>query len=198
MAQREEILEEDRYRAQFYRLLSRLLVRAPDRELLTQLSGLEGDDTAIGRALDALAATARRATPESTADEFQNLFIGIGRGELVPFASFYLTGFLNEKPLARLRQDMAAHGVERAEGVSEPEDHIASVCEIMAGFILGDFAAPMPLAQQSEFFDRHIGNWAERFFEDLENAKSAEFYKAVGALGRAFMEIETTAFQMAA
>lgn len=198
MAQREEILEEDRYRAQFYRLLSRLLARAPDRELLTQLSGLEGDDSAIGQALDALAAAARAATPESTADEFQNLFIGIGRGELVPFASFYLTGFLNEKPLARLRQDMAGHGVARAEGVSEPEDHIASVCEIMAGFILGDFEAPMPLAQQSEFFDRHIGNWAGRFFEDLENAKSSEFYTAVGALGRAFMEIETTAFQMAA
>jgi TorA maturation chaperone TorD len=198
MAQREEILEEDRYRAQFYRLLSRLLARAPDRDLLTQLSQFDGNDTAIGQALDALGAAARTATPETTADEFQNLFIGIGRGELVPFASFYLTGFLNEKPLARLRQDMAIHGVERAEGVSEPEDHIASVCEIMAGFILGDFEAPMPLAQQSEFFDRHIGCWAGRFFEDLENAKSADFYKSVGALGRAFLEIETTAFHMAA
>lgn len=198
MAQREEILEEDRCRAQFYRLLSQLLVRAPDQDLLSQLSGFNGDETAIGRAFDTLAAAARAATPESTADEYQDLFIGIGRGELVPFASFYLTGFLNEKPLARLRQDMAAHGVERAEGVSEPEDHIASVCEIMAGFILGDFEAPMPLAQQAEFFDRHIGNWAGRFFEDLENAKSAEFYKAVGALGRAFLEIETTALKMAA
>jgi len=198
MAQREEILEEDRYRAQFYRLMSRLLARAPDQELLTQLGGFDGDDTAIGQALGALGTAAGLATPESTGDEYQNLFIGIGRGELVPFASFYLTGFLNEKPLARLRQDMAAHGVERAAGVSEPEDHIASVCEIMAGFILGDFEAPMPLAQQSEFFDRHIGCWAGRFFEDLEKAKSAEFYKVVGTLGRAFMEIETTAFQMAA
>lgn len=198
MAQREEILEEDRYRAQFYRLLSRLLARVPDDDLLTQLRGLRGDDTPIGRALDALATAAQSATPASTADEYQNLFIGIGRGELVPFASFYLTGFLNEKPLARLRQDMAAHGVERAEGVSEPEDHIASVFEIMAGFILGDFEAPMPIAQQSEFFDRHIGSWAPRFFADLEQAKSAHFYAAVGALGSAFLEIETTAFQMAA
>jgi TorA maturation chaperone TorD len=198
MALREEILEEDRYRAQFYRLLSRLLVRAPDLDLLTQLSTFKSDDTAIGQAFGALAAAAGLETPESVAEEYQDLFIGIGRGELVPFASYYLTGFLNEKPLARLRQDMAAHGVARAEGVSEPEDHIASLCEIMAGFILGDFEAPMPLAQQSEFFNRHIGCWAGRFFEDLENAKTAQFYTAVGALGHAFLTIETTAFQMAA
>jgi len=198
MAQREEILEEDRYRAQFYRLLSRLLVRAPDHDLLTQLTTLEGDDTAIGGALAALATAAGSTTPESVTDEYQDLFIGIGRGELVPFASYYLTGFLNEKPLARLRQEMATLGVERAEGVSEPEDHIASVCEMMAGFIFGDFEAPMPLARQSEFYDRHIGNWAPRFFEDLQNAKAARFYKAVGALGCAFLEIETAAFQMAA
>lgn len=198
MAQREEILEEDRYRAQFYRLLAGLLARAPDDEVLTQLRGLDGNDTAIGAALGRLGDAARAATPETTADEFQDLFIGVGRGELVPFASFYLTGFLNEKPLARLRQDMALHGVERADGVSEPEDHIASVCEVMAGFILGDFDEPMPLAQQSAFFDQHIGCWAPRFFEDLENAASADFYKPVGMLGLAFMEIERTAFQMAA
>jgi len=198
MAHQEEILEEDRCRAQIYRLLSQLLVRAPDAEILTQLRGLDDDDTAIGQAFGALATASQTATADSTGDEYQNLFIGIGRGELVPFASFYLTGFLNEKPLARLRQDMAAHGVERAEGVSEPEDHIATLCELMSGLILGDYDAPMPLSEQSEFFDRHIGSWATRFFEDLENAKSATFYKPVGALGRAFMEIETTAFQMAA
>lgn len=198
MALQEEILEEDRHRAQFYRLLAGLLARAPDDDVLVQLRGLDSNDTAIGRALGELGEAARAATHETAADEFQDLFIGIGRGELVPFASFYLTGFLNEKPLARLRQDMAQHGVERAEGVSEPEDHIASVCEMMAGFILGDFEAPMPLAEQSKFFERHIGCWAPRFFEDLENAKAAEFYKAVGTLGRAFMDIETTAFEMAA
>ncbi len=198
MAQREEILEEDRYRAQFYRLLSRLLVRAPDEEFLAQLRGLQGDGTEIGLALGALVAAAQSATPDSVADEYQDLFIGVGRGELVPFASYYLTGFLNEKPLARLRQEMAQYGVERAESISEPEDHIASVCDMMAGFILGDFGTPMLLRQQSQFFDRHIRTWAVRFFEDLAAAKTATFYKPVGALGRAFMEIEATAFQMAA
>lgn len=198
MAQREEILEEDRYRAQFYRLLGRLLVRAPDENFLTQLRSLQGDETEIGLALGALVAAAQSATPDSVAEEYHDLFIGIGRGELVPFASYYLTGFLYEKPLARLRQDMAQHGVERAEGVSEPEDHIASLCDMMAGFILGDFGTPMPLGEQSAFFDRHVRSWAVRFFEDLAAAKTATFYKPVGALGRAFMEIEATAFQMAA
>lgn len=198
MAQREEILEEDRYRAQFYRLLGRLLVRAPDEDFLTQLRGLQGDGSEIGLALGALVAAAQSATPESVAEEYHDLFIGIGRGELVPFASFYLTGFLYEMPLARLRQDMARHGVERTQGVSEPEDHIASVCDMMAGFILGEFGTPMPLRQQSAFFDRHVRTWAVRFFEDLAAAKTATFYKPVGALGCAFMEIEATAFQMAA
>jgi TorA maturation chaperone TorD len=105
---------------------------------------------------------------------------------------------LNEKPLARLRQEMARLGIERADGVAEPEDHIGSVCEIMAGLIRGDFGSPMPVAEQAAFFERHIGSWAGQFFKDLETAKSATFYRPVGALGRVFLEIETTAFEMAA
>jgi TorA maturation chaperone TorD len=198
MVQREEILEEDRHRGQFYRLLGRLLAHAPDSKLLAHLQSLEGDGTAIGGALRALADAARDTTPGSLADEYQNLFIGVGRGELMPFASYYLTGFLNEKPLARLRQDMARHGVARAQDVNDPEDHIGSLCDMMAGFILGDFGAPMPIAEQSDFFDQHIRSWAPRFFEDLAAAETARFYRPVGTLGRAFMEIETTAFQMAA
>jgi len=198
MVRREEILEEDRYRAQFYRLLGRLLARAPDEDLLKQLRDLKDGKNAIEAAFGALAAAARATTPAAAAEEFQDLFIGVGRGELVPFASFYLTGFLHEKPLARLRQEMAQHGIERAAGVSEPEDHIASLCDMMAGFILGEFGAPLPLAQQSDFFDRHIRTWAGQFFDDLAAAPSARFYMPVGALGRAFLEIETVAFQMAA
>ena len=198
MALREEILEEDRQRAAYYRLLSRLLVRTPDQEALTLVAGFDGGDSTLGTAVGALAAAAAAHRPADIEDEFQNLFIGIGRGELVPFGSFYLTGFLHEKPLARLRQDMAAFGIERADGVREPEDHIASVCEMMSGLILGEVGEPASLSAQADFFDRHIGPWAGQFFEDLQAAKSASFYKAVGALGRTFMEIETTAFKMAA
>lgn len=198
MADPDEVLEEDRQRARFYRLLGRVLARAPDEDLLIRLRAIGGGDGAIGAALGTMAEAAKSATPETVADEYLDLFIGVGRGELIPFGSYYLTGFLHEKPLARLRQDMARHGVERAEGVHEPEDHIAALCDMMAGFILGELGPPMPLAEQSEFFDRHIRSWAPRFFEDLEAAKSARFYRPVGALGRAFMEIETTAFEMAA
>lgn len=198
MAQREEILEEDLYRAQYYRLFGRLLARAPDVGLLSLLSSLDGDASEFGNALNGVALAADRTSPESAESEYQDLFIGVGRGELLPFASFYLTGFLNEKPLARLRRDMARLGVERAEDVREPEDHIAALCEMMAGLIAGDFGDPASVARQADFFDKHIAGWADRFFEDLEAAPSANLYKAVGALGRAFMEIESTAFRMAA
>ncbi len=198
MAQREEILEEDQHRAQLYGLMARTLVRPPDDSLLAALREIEGNESEIGIALNGLALAANAATIDSIEDEFQELFIGVGRGELVPFGSYYLTGFLNEKPLARLRQEMARLGIERADGVAEPEDHIGSVCEIMAGLIQGDFGSPMPVAEQAAFFERHIGNWAGQFFKDLETAKSATFYRPVGALGRVFLEIETTAFEMAA
>ena len=130
---------EDALRAQLYRLLSRLLAAPPDRRLLALIAGMTGDATALGRGITALAARAAEAAPEAVADEYTDLFIGVGRGELVPFASYYLTGFLNEKPLARLRGDMASLGIARADEVKEPEDHIAALCEMMAGLIEGAF-----------------------------------------------------------
>ena len=198
MVNQVSIAEEDRQRAQCYRLLSHLLASAPQPEFLTLVAKLDGDDSTLGQAIDALAATARATSPEQADDEYHDLFIGVGRGELVAHGSFYMTGFLNEKPLARLRQDMARLGVERAEDIAEPEDHIASVCEIMAGLIEGSFGAPAALAEQADFFDKHVAPWAPHFFADLEKAKSASFYRPVGTIGRLFMNIETTAFEMAA
>jgi TorA maturation chaperone TorD len=193
-----QIADEDRQRAQCYRLLSHLLARVPQEETLAVVAKLDGDDSVLGQAFAALAIAARDTSPAQADDEFHNLFIGTGRGELVPFGSFYMTGFLNEKPLARLRQDMARLGIERAEDSHEPEDGIASVCEIMAGLIEGSFGAPASLSEQAAFFDRHIAPWAPRFFADLESAKTASFYRPVGTLGQHFMDIETTAFAMAA
>jgi TorA maturation chaperone TorD len=189
-------LDEEGLRAAQYRLLSRFLAAPPDRALLELAAGLEGNDTPLGRGIAALAARAAQTTPAAAADEYGDLFIGVGRGELVPFASYYLTGFLNEKPLARLRGEMARLGIARAADVKEPEDHIAALCEMMAGLIEGSFGDPAPLSAQQRFFDGHLAAWAPQFFADLESAKAAVLYAPVGTIGQAFMAIEATAFAL--
>jgi TorA maturation chaperone TorD len=190
------VLPEDRLRAHQYQLLARFLAAPAEAELLRLASGLAGDDTEFGRALAELAGRAGQVTPEAASREYHDLFIGIGRGELLPYASYYRTGFLNEKPLAKLRGDMARLGMARADTVKEPEDHIAALCEMMAGLITGAFGAPLDLTAQRAFFERHLASWAPLFFEDLEKARSAWLYAAVGTLGRVFMGIEKTAFTM--
>jgi TorA maturation chaperone TorD len=193
----DEILPEERLRAHQYQVLARFLAAPPDAGLLALASRFKGDESELGRALADLADRAGQMTPEVGSREYHDLFIGIGRGELVPYASYYLTGFLNELPLAKLRRDMARLGIARAESVKEPEDHIAALCEMMAGLITGAFGAPLDLAAQRAFFDGHLASWASVFFADLEKARSAGLYVPVGTLGRVFMGIEKTAFMMA-
>jgi len=198
MAAQVQISEEDQLRAGWYALLAQLLSREPGQELLQMLRGLEGDDSELGKGIRALAAAARGTTVESARQEYFDLFVGLGQGELLPYGSYYLTGFLNEKPLARLRADMARLRIARADEVSEPEDHVAALCEMMSGLITGSYGAPADLAEQRRFFDTHIGCWAPRFFEDLQGAQSAVLYMPVGTIGRLFMAIEAQAFEMAA
>src|SRR6516225_5728300 len=174
--------EIDAARAQEYALLSVLLARAPDAALLAQISQLRADPSPLGLAHGALAEAASRATVEGIEREYFNLFIGIGRGELLPYGSYYLSGFLHERPLARLRADLQRLGIERAAGQAEPEDHAAILCEIMAGLAGGRFSAP-PDAER-ELFEHHVAPWMGRFFADLEQAQAAEFYRATGTLGR--------------
>ncbi len=187
---------EDEKRAQLYRLLAHFLSLPPSAADLKTAAALNGDDNQLGRRIAGFAVLAGKVDMGATGDEYQNLFIGLGRGELVPYGSYYLTGFLHEKPLARLRRDMARLGVERDPDASEPEDHIASVLEMMAGFIDGSFGTPLSLSEQKKFYDTHIGCWAPHFFADLEAAKSSVLYAALGAVGLAFMQIEQSAFEM--
>ncbi|HET6519328.1 MAG TPA: molecular chaperone TorD family protein [Geminicoccaceae bacterium] len=179
-------------------MLARLLAAPPDETVLQLAAGFDADDTALGQALGALGKVAARFSVQAAAEEYFELFIGIGRGELVPYASYYRTGFLHDRPLARLRGDMLRLGIARAENVREPEDHIAALCEMMAGLIEGDFGAPLDLPAQRAFFDAHLAPWAERFFGDLEAARAAVLYAPVGTIGRVFMGIEETAFGMEA
>lgn len=192
------VAREDRQRADLYNYLGLMLARPPDQALLDQTAGLAGDESAMGQAIAALARVARASTPAGVEREFNALFIGVGRGELLPYASYYLTGFLHEKPLAQLRKDMAAQGMTRAPNVFEPEDNIASLMEIMCGMIVGRFGRVSTLEQQKTFFNRHISPWAGYFFEDLIGARNSVLYAALGAVGREFMEIEREAFRMAA
>jgi len=193
----EDLAEEDVLRADLYDFLAALLASPPTAELIEKTRSLEGDETPLGQAIGALSKVAGQASPASVEREFNRLFIGIGRGELLPYASYYMTGFLHEKPLAVLRNDMARLGIERAPSVYEPEDNIASLCEMMAGLILGRFGDPAPVSVQRDFFNRHVAPWAGPFFTDLEGAKNSLFYAPVGAIGSAFMEIEKVAFRMA-
>lgn len=151
--------EYEMLRAQQWSLIASLLVAPPDSDALSALAGLTGDDTALGQAYGVLADTAGAADAEDVAREFFELFVGVGRGELLPYASFYLTGFLNERPLADLRRDLAMMGIERVEGRFEPEDHIASIAEVMAGLAAGDFDASVlgcGAAGEAGFFARHL------------------------------------------
>ncbi len=186
-----DITREDRQRADLYNYLG---LGPRIRFCSTRL--LSGDDSAIGQAIQGLARVAGASKPAGVEREFNTLFIGVGRGELLPYASYYLTGFLHEKPLALLRQDMAASGVTRAPNVFEPEDNIASLMEMMGGMIVGRFGRAATLAEQKTFFNRHIAPWAGHFFDDLTAAKNSVLYAAVGAVGRELMEIERESFRM--
>lgn len=189
-----DVDEVDAARAQEYALIAALLTRAPDARLLADLSELRGDASPIGVAHIALAEAASATSVERVEREYFDLFIGLGRGEILPYASYYLTGFLHERPLAQLREDLAKIGVARAEGVTEPEDHAGILCEIMAG--LASQRLPVPADSDRMIFKTHMAPWIGRFFADIENAEAADFYRRLGALGRVFMDIEAEAYDL--
>jgi TorA maturation chaperone TorD len=171
-------------------------MRAPDASLLSKLSALRCDASPLGLAHAALAEAAERTTVEKIEREYFELFIGLGRGELMPYGSYYLTGFLHERPLARLREDLSRIGIVRAEGIVEPEDHAGILCEIMSG--LASRRLPAPSGSDRLIFEKHMAPWIGRFFTDMENAAAADFYRRLGTLGRVYIEIETEGFDMPA
>jgi TorA maturation chaperone TorD len=192
----ERVDEIDRARAQEYALLATLLSRSPNTQMIGRLSLLRGDASPLGAAHAALGEAARRVNEDNVGREYFDLFIGLGGGLLLPYSSHYLTGTLYGRPLARLRETLQHLGIEKAAEHSEPEDHAAILCEIMAGLVGGGIAAP-PGADR-DFFEKYLVPWIRRFFVDLEHAKSADFYGCVGSLGRTFVDVETEAFALSA
>ncbi len=188
--------DEQRYRAGAYSLLAELLRATPERNLLERLIELlpqgDAEPDALIEAMSDLAIAARNIDPGQLEDEYNALFIGIGKGEVVPYASWYLTGFLMEQPLSDLRDDLRAFGFERRAETHEPEDHAAALFEVFSVIIFDDTS----LAEQKRFFDTHMKPWLERFFADLGNARSADFYKPVAQFGAAFIELESVYLSM--
>lgn len=190
-------LPEEQLRAGTYSLLAALLRSSPQQELITRLQSIGNENeekNASAEAVDAIASAwlelkqvAENVNPQDLSDEYHSLFIGLGRGELIPYGSWYLTGFMMEKPLGELRHDLASLGYQRQDNISEPEDHVAALCEVMAMLITDP---DVPLGLQRKFFDTHLGSWMEKFFNDLEQATAAGFYRPVGRLGYQFIKLE--------
>lgn len=182
--------EEQQYRVGAYGLLASLLRNSPAESILKQVKELAAVETRdmdeLALSMSMLGLAASNTTIESADDEYHALFIGLGRGEMVPYGSWYMTGFLMEKPLSLLRDDLRTLGFQRDESVKEPEDHVAALCEVMAMLVTEQHS----LAVQINFFEAHITPWFDRFFADLSQAQSAVFYRAVGRFGTAFTDFE--------
>jgi TorA maturation chaperone TorD len=191
----------DLARAQEYALLATLLSRSPDSEMIQRLALLRGDATPLGTAHAALAEAAAKADAASVKREYFALFEGVGRSQFLPYASYYMTGSLYARILVRLRETLQSLGIERTGQSSEPEDHAAILCEIMAGLAGGEIAAPAPGGRgisETEIFATYVAPWMGRFFADLEHAEQADFYARVGLVGRTFLEIESAAIKFSA
>ena len=182
-------------RIEIYNMLAHLFRQAPDQNVLNFLADIDVDtankpqQSTMSAAWPLLKLAAQKSMPLAVEEEYQDVFIGIGRGEVVPFASWYLTGSLMEMPLAYLRRDLKQLGFERDESVKEPEDHIAALLEVMAMLVEGGDEH-----LQKTFFNRHLAEWCEKFCTDVKAANSAVFYTAVGELALQFLTVEKTRF----
>lgn len=192
---------QDAARADLYALLAHLFYAAPAQPLLASIAAAdditaEAPDTTLGGAWQRLQAAAAAVDAQALAREFQDLFIGVGSGEVMPYGSWHLTGFLMEEPLARLRDDLAQLGLSRLQSTSEPEDHIAALTETMRLLVAGGPGfEPAAYATQKRFFARHLRPWYPRFIGQLCGAPSARFYRAAGELAQAFLDTEAACFE---
>jgi TorA maturation chaperone TorD len=191
---------EELARAELYGLLSRLWIGPPDEALLEQFSVAVTQAPEDGGFLEmpwqALVSAMRETDVATATDEYDTLFMGLGRSEVMLYGSYYLAGYLNEKPLAALRGDLARLGLARDETRAETEDHIAHGLEVMRYLIAGEDVGVCNLEQQRRFFRDHLQPWVGRLCEAVAAHHQARLYKAVAALTEAFIVVETQAFDM--
>lgn len=193
-------LDEETARAEVYGLLAALFYAPPSPELLSQLRVAVTEAPAAGGFLEEpwrqFVGTVRELSDAQVAAEYDALFGGMGKPEIYLFGSWYLSGFLNEKPLAALRGDLAALGLARDESMNETEDHFACVCEVMRYLIAGDDVEIANLTQQQKFFSAHVQTWAPAMCEAIAAHPKARFYAALSAFAAAFLSVETQGFDL--
>lgn len=198
--QRSSALDEEVARAEMYGLLASLFYQPPDAEGLAQLQAAVTEAPEPGAFLEEpwreLVAQARSMTAAQIAQEYNALFGGVGKPEVYLFGSHYLSGFLNEKPLVQLRDDLAALGLARSEQMPETEDHVAYLLEVMRYLIAGDDAAVCNLARQAEFFSRHLQPWLTRLCQAMAGHPRAAFYARLATLTEAFASVEAQGFDL--
>ena len=193
-------LDEETARAEIYGLLAQLFYQVPSPELLAQLRVAVTDAPVAGGFLEEpwrqLVAASRVSTDADIATEFNQLFGGVGKPEIYLYASHYVSGFLNDKPVARLREDLATLGLERDDSMSETEDHFACLCEVMRYLIAGDDVAISNLTQQREFFAKHVQPWVQEMLDVILKHPRAQFFAQLAAFTQAFLNIETQGFDL--
>jgi TorA maturation chaperone TorD len=187
---------EEAARADLYGLLADLFYAPPSQVLIDQIaaSPTEGEGT-LQQAWAELVDACSRARHETVREEYETLFIGVGKPEVILYGSYYLSGFMMEKPLAELRADLARLGIERAEEISESEDHIATLCAVMR-YLIESGDESDGLAQQQSFFAAHMRKWVGDCCEAIETHPQAVFYRPVARLARVFFDVEALAFDM--
>ena len=195
-------LDEETARAEVYGLLAALYYAPPSPELMEQLRVAVTEAPAAGGFLEEpwreVVAAARNMTDEAVSSEYDSLFGGVGKPEVYVFGSHYLSGFLNEKPLAALRSDLAELGLARDETMPETEDHVAYVCEVMRYLIAGDDVSVSNLTQQQKFFTNHFQPWVLQMCDAITAHPKARFYSALAGFTRAFVSVEAQGFDMLA
>lgn len=187
-------------RAELYGLLAQLWLGPPDEALLQQFRVAVTQAPQTGGLLEApweqLVAAMRATDAAAAATEHEALFMGVGKPEVFLYGSYYLSGFLHEKPLATLRADLATLGLTKDRDRGETEDHVAYVFEVMRYLIAGDDAGVCNLEQQRRFFRAHVQSWVEALCDAVDAHPRADTWRAVAGLTRAFVQVETQGFDL--
>lgn len=194
------MMDEETARAEIYGLLAQLYYAPPAQDLLESIRVAVTEAPAAGAFLEepwrAFVGTARAMPDSEVADEYEALFGGVGKPELYLFGSHYMSGFLNERPLVRLRADLAALGLSRDEAMPETEDHFAYICEVMRYLIAGDDVEVANLTKQCEFFTAHVQPWTQQMCDAIAQHRKARFYASLAEFTRAFLSVEAQGFDM--